>query len=67
MPVVLLCSVSGKGTTVRPVMLFVKRTTYKKRFDFYGVASKVVAEQWVGQVRDSVDALNVKWLNKGKR
>lgn len=33
-------------SVIKPVLMFVNRATYRKRFDFYGVAQRVVAERW---------------------
>jgi hypothetical protein len=34
------------GTSVRPVLLFVKGTAYTKRFDFFGIAERVIASRF---------------------
>lgn len=35
----------GHGTAIKPVILFVPRATYEQRFDFFGVARRVVGER----------------------
>lgn len=50
--------VSGKGTTLSPVLLFVKGTHYTKRFDFFGVAERVINRQFPGHLQTSVEAIN---------
>lgn len=37
---------TGFGSAIRPVMIFVKKTSYAKRFDFYGNADKVARKEF---------------------
>lgn len=46
------------GTSVRPVLLFVKGTSYSKRFDFFGVAERVIAAKLQGNVEAAVRRIN---------
>lgn len=39
----------GHGTAVRPVMIFVRRTGYKPRLDFYGVADRAARAEFAVQ------------------
>jgi hypothetical protein len=34
------------GSGARPILIFVKRPTYRRRFDFYGVANRVAAAEF---------------------
>lgn len=34
------------GNGARPILIFVKRPTYKRRFDFYGVAQRIAAKEF---------------------
>lgn len=36
----------GAGSSVKPVMYFVRLPTYKRRLDFYGIAEKVAIEEF---------------------
>lgn len=33
---------TGYGTSLKPVLIFVKRSTYKSRLDFYGIGQRVI-------------------------
>lgn len=37
---------TGFGSAIRPVMIFVSKANYKKRFDFYGNAEKVARKEF---------------------
>lgn len=39
----------GHGTAVKPVMIFVKKSSYKPRLDFYGVADKAARSEFSEQ------------------
>jgi hypothetical protein len=38
---------TGFGSSLKPVLMFVKQATYKKRLDFLGVVEKTVAKEFV--------------------
>jgi hypothetical protein len=38
-----------RGHRVLPILIFVRRPTYQKRFDFYGVATKTIRSEFVRQ------------------
>lgn len=51
-------SVHAWGTAVRPVLLFVKATNYKRRFPFFLVAQQIIDRRLVENVhRSALDAL----------
>jgi hypothetical protein len=54
------------GTSVRPVLLFVKGTRYPKQFDFFGVADRVVTSQFPKHLTTSVEAINRAFFNQGR-
>ncbi len=41
----------GFGSSIQPVVFFVKRTGYDPRFDFFGVAQRTVARAFPGHMR----------------
>lgn len=43
------------GSKIEPVILFVKKTAYKKRFDFYGIANEVVYEKFLSDLSSHID------------
>jgi len=40
---------TGFGTSLKPVLIFVSRAMYRKRFDFYGIARKAFEERFPGE------------------
>lgn len=46
---------TGFGTSLKPVLIFVKRAAYKQRLDFYGIADRVVARDMQGNFREAFD------------
>ncbi|GGX33172.1 hypothetical protein GCM10007242_45330 [Pigmentiphaga litoralis] len=44
------------GTSVKPVVLFVRRAQYQQRLDFYGVAQRVSAERFESNFKTALDA-----------
>lgn len=55
------------GTSVRPVLFFVKSTRYPKALDFYGVGERVVRERFPQHLDDSVRAINAAFFVRGSR
>jgi hypothetical protein len=47
---------TGFGTSLKPVLMFVKQATYKKRLDFFGVVEKTVAKEFVPEFDKAFDA-----------
>lgn len=41
--------ITGFGTSIKPVMIFVKRAAYKKRLDFYGIAQSTIDKEFPGE------------------
>jgi hypothetical protein len=46
---------TGFGTSLKPVLVFVKRAAYKTRLDFFGIADKVVERDMQGNFREAFD------------
>ncbi|MPS27573.1 MAG: hypothetical protein E2576_11070 [Alcaligenaceae bacterium] len=42
------------GSAIKPVMLFVRRAAYRRRFDFYGVATRIAAARFEAVFRESL-------------
>jgi hypothetical protein len=42
------------GTAVKPVLLFVSRTNYSKRWDYFGIADKVIRDVLPSQLNDAI-------------
>ena len=42
------------GRNITPVLMFVKRANYKKRFDFFGIGQRVVASELKPQIDRAV-------------
>lgn len=40
---------TGLGSTLKPVLIFVKRANYKPRLDFYGIAKRTVNERFASE------------------
>lgn len=55
------------GTSVRPVLLFVKSTSYSKSLDFFGVGERVVRERFPQHLEESVRAINAAFFTRGTR
>lgn len=43
------------GSSLKPVLIFVKRASYKQRLDFYGIAQDTVAKTFPGEFRAAFD------------
>ena len=41
--------VTGFGSSLKPVLMFVKQANYKKRLDFFGVVEKTVAKEFTAE------------------
>ena len=59
--------IHGHGVSVRPVLLFVKRTNYSKRFDFFGVAEQVTEARFPVHIKDAVETTNAAWFRSAGR
>lgn len=44
------------GTSLKPVLIFVKQARYKKRLDFYGITKKVVDQRFAGEFDKAFEA-----------
>ena len=53
------------GTSVRPVLLFVKGTAYTKRFDFFGIAEQVIAARFELHLVAAVKSTNERFALVG--
>lgn len=40
---------TGSGSTLKPVLIFVKRANYRPRLDFYGIAKRTVNERFASE------------------
>jgi len=49
------------------VLLFVKGTSYSKRFDFFGLADRVVSDKFPKHLKASVEAINRAFFSAGSR
>jgi len=47
---------TGFGTSLKPILVFVKRASYKRRLDFYGIASKVVTDAFPSEFEKAFKA-----------
>lgn len=54
------------GRNVTPVFIFVQSTTYKKRFDFYGVAGRVVQDNLSRNVQQAIGEHERRLAARGK-
>lgn len=53
------------GTSVRPALLFVPRAHYSRRWDFYGLAQRVIADRYPIHAKQAIaDALRTARLTK---
>jgi hypothetical protein len=53
------------GSSLKPILIFVKRATYKQRIDFYGIAQDSVAKTFPGEFRSAFDeAMRTAFLTK---
>lgn len=43
------------GTTLKPVLIFVKRANYRQRLDFYGIAQATIDKEWPGEFSKAFD------------
>lgn len=48
---------TGFGSAVKPVMIFVRKTNYKKRLDFYGIAERHAREEFERAFSGYVDKI----------
>ena len=46
---------TGFGTSLKPVLIFVKKANYKHRLDFFGVAEQVVSKEFPGEFERAFD------------
>jgi len=46
---------TGFGTSLKPVLIFVKEAQYKKRLDFFGIAQKVIDRDFTGNFTQAFD------------
>ena len=44
------------GSSLKPVLIFVKQAQYRKRLDFFGIAEKVIAQEFPGEFNRAFDA-----------
>jgi len=47
--------ITAFGTSLKPVLIFVKLAQYRQRLDFYGVAERTVNKQFPGYFNDAFD------------
>jgi hypothetical protein len=47
--------VTGFGTSLKPILIFVKQAQYKKRLDFFGLAGAVVDKEFPGEFDRAFD------------
>ena len=47
--------VTGFGTSLKPVLIFVKRANYNKRLDFFGIAERVINREFPAEFDKSFD------------
>lgn len=55
------------GSSVRPVLLFVSRAKYGKRFDFFGIASSVIAARFPVHIAEAVRSTNERFFAAAAR
>jgi hypothetical protein len=46
---------TGFGTSLKPILIFVKRASYRKRLDFFGIAAKTINAELPGQFSKAFD------------
>ena len=46
---------TGFGSSLKPVLVFVKRAQYKQRLDFFGISDRVIARDLVGNFREAFE------------
>lgn len=46
---------TGFGSSLKPVLVFVKRAQYKQRLDFFGIADRVIARDLIGNFREAFE------------
>lgn len=46
---------TGFGTSLKPVLIFVKRAMYKQRLDFFGIGQRVVERDLQANVKEAID------------
>lgn len=45
---------TGFGTSLKPILVFVKRATYKTRLDFYGISQRIVTRDLANNMREAM-------------
>lgn len=45
---------TGFGTSLKPILVFVKRATYKTRLDFYGIGQRIVTRDLANNLREAM-------------
>lgn len=45
---------TGFGTSLKPILVFVKRATYKTRLDFYGIGQRIAARDLTNNMREAM-------------
>ncbi|HPL78193.1 MAG TPA: hypothetical protein PKY40_04240 [Burkholderiaceae bacterium] len=48
---------TGFGTSLKPMMIFVRGARYKKRLDFAGITKRTVAQRFPGEFKKAFDSL----------
>ncbi|MHB8947545.1 MAG: hypothetical protein ACYC4S_00590 [Rhodoferax sp.] len=48
--------ITAFGTSLKPVLIFVKQANYKTRFDFFGITQKVIDRDFSGNFSQAFDA-----------
>jgi len=46
---------TGFGSSLKPILMFVKRANYKQRLDFFGIATKTINEEFPKEFTKSFD------------
>jgi hypothetical protein len=46
-------SFGSMGSSIKPVLMFVKRPRYSKRYNFYDVARKIIDQQWEKNLKEA--------------
>lgn len=48
--------ITGFGTSLKPVLIFVKQANYKKRLDFYGITQREIDKRFAGEFAKAFEA-----------
>lgn len=46
---------TGFGSSLKPILIFVKLASYKQRLDFFGIAQKTIDKEYAGQFNSAFD------------